>query len=162
MYLAASDQSINVHLYLYTICSLSGRYLHLCHQFLLTCGLLDDGRILLLQDRTCIVWDLAKEVYFVRELGDHPGPVVMLAINQMNVICVLVHMCVGVWVRVLCARLGVCICCVCVHVLVCCGCECLWNDGRKVLWSYWAFKQHHITVAQSSFDSIRVHVMVIN
>ena len=44
MYLAASDQSINVHLYLYTICSLSGRYLHLCHQFLLTCGLLDDER----------------------------------------------------------------------------------------------------------------------
>eukprot|EP00731_Ephydatia_muelleri_P004875 Em0002g1051a len=36
------------------------------------------------EDRTCIVWDLAKEVYFVRELGDHPGPVVMLTINQMN------------------------------------------------------------------------------
>ena len=118
MYLAASDQSINVHLYLYTICSLSGRYLHLCHQFLLTCGLLDDGRILLLQDRTCIVWDLAKEVYFVRELGDHPGPVVMLAINQMNVICVFVHMCVWVWVWMW-VRVWVCGCGCCVHVWVC-------------------------------------------
>ena len=85
----------------------------------------------------------------MRELGDHPGPVVMLAINQMNVICVCVHVwvcvcvcvCVWmcVWVWVLCARLGVCICCRGMHVLVCCGCECLWNDGRKVLWS-WAFK----------------------
>ena len=90
----------------------------------------------------------------MRELGDHPGPVVMLAINQMNVIRVFVHVwvwvwvwvwvrvwCVGVvctsgcvhmfwvWVRVLCARLGVCICCGGMHALVCCGCECLWNDG---------------------------------
>ena len=159
MHLAASDQSINVHLYF------SNYIVFVEHMWsvwqvvtslpsILTCGLLDDGRILLLQDRTCIVWDLAKEVYFVRELGDHPGPVVMLAINQMNV-----HMCVCAYVGV---GEGVVCTSGCLHMLVCCGCECLWNDGRKVLWSYWAFKQHHITVAQYSFDSIRVHVMVIN
>ena len=41
---------------------------------------------------------------------------------------------------------GVCICCGGMCVV---GVSVLWNDGRKVLWSCWAFKQH---VAQSSFD----------
>ena len=52
---------------------LAGTYIFAITEILTcTCGLLNDGRTLLLQDRTCIVWDLAKEVYFVRELGDHP------------------------------------------------------------------------------------------
>ena len=37
-----------------------------------------------LQDQTCIIWDINKMV-FVRQLRDHLGPVMKAVINQSNV-----------------------------------------------------------------------------